>query len=489
MIMGNKESNFKKYKKEKFLPVGPNNEGKIPPQAVELEESVLGAIMLDKEAFNEVCGILEANHFYKESHREIFEAMWSLFRKSEPIDLLTVTQELRDNGNIDMVGGAYFITQLTTRLTSAANVEFHARIVREKFMAREIIRISTNALRNAYEETQDIFELISEIETEYFQLTNNLGQLNASMIGDIYTNIVDDIFNFDPSIQTVATSTGSQELDNCIMGGLRKPNLITLAGRTSMGKTTYALNIAKHVALDLKKPLAIYSYEMSKQELVTNIISNVAGIPSEKITMMDKSVLDILMRNNIRDTILEGQLYIEDSGTLNIVALRSSLKKLKAKYNIEGFIVDYLQLMPNLSGSSSKTREGDVSENSKGLKRVCKELQLWCIDLSQLSRQVENRPGNLPRLSDLRESGSIEQDSDKVIFIFRPEYYGITTFDDGESTIGMAEIIIAKQRNGPLKTIRVRFNKTLGRFEDQGTSTIYLPPPPEPPTGEDEAMF
>ena len=467
----------KNVRVKKIIQVGPNTEGKLPPQNLELEESVLGAIMLDRDAINDAIGILEEVSFYKDAHGTIFSAMLSLFRKSEPIDILTVTQELREMGKLEACGGAFYIMNLTSRLTSAANLEFHARIIQEK--------ISNETIREAYEDTTDIFELKDRTDTSIFNLTNNLSENNSTTLGQIFLRNIKSIEKHDPNEPT-GISTGYPELDRLIGGGLKPGKLIIIGGRPGMGKTTFALNIAEHVSIELEIPGVFYSYEMSEEDLVFKTMANKFDIPLTKLESMDKEVLGILMRSEPYYKLVNSQLHIDENVDKNIVRLRSHVKKMVKKYNIKYIVVDYIQLMPTdkSAGEKSKIREVDVAEISRGLKLIAKEFKITVIALSQLSREsVKRGKGDAPRLEDLRESGAIEQDADIVLFTHRPEYYGILTTNEGESTVGLGEIIGAKNRTGvPNFKCNLTWQGMYSRFVNRSVNDSYIISAPTPQT-------
>jgi replicative DNA helicase len=463
------------YKKKVVVPqVGPNEEGKLPPQATDLEISVLGAILVDKDAINDAIGILDVESFYKDAHGIIFEAMVSLFRKSEPIDLLTVTQELREKGKLEICGGAFYITKLTQGINSSANMEFHARIIQEKFIARELIKISNETIRGAYDDTTDIFELKDSTDTKIFNLTNNLSENNSTTLGEVFLENIKEIENHKPNTP-IGISTGYPDLDKFIKG-LKKGNLIIVGGRPAMGKTTFALNIAEYVSINLNIGVMFYSYEMSKTELVYKVMASRFEIPLEKLTEMDKEVLGHLMKSDPYYEIINSQLHIDDTVTKTIIQVRSHVKKMVKKYNIKVVIVDYIQLMPVSKESKRANREGDIADISRGLKLIAKEFELTVIALSQLSRQSVNRgKGDPPRLEDLRESGAIEQDADIVLFPHRPEYYGIQVDDEGNSTAGLAQIIGAKNRNGvPNFRFNLNWQGMYSRFVNRGVNDSYV---------------
>lgn len=465
-----KTSNFRSALKNKAIQVGPNTEGKLPPQVLELEESVLGAIMLDKEAINTVVEILQPESFYKDAHLTIFKAMISLYTKSEPIDLLTVTQELREQGNLEIVGGAYYITQLTSRLTSAANVEFHARIIQEKYIQRQLIRISNETIRFAYEDTSDVFELLDKTERSMFELTNGLMNKQNRSISDLLIQSIKELEKVKENPNDLTgVPTGFAQLDR-LTSGFQKSNLIIIAARPGMGKTAFVLSLARNMGVDYKRGVAIFSLEMSSIELVNRMLSIESQIPGQVIRdgKLDKAQWEQLMSKITR--LNQAPIFIDDTPQLSVFELRAKARRLKLQHNVSLIVVDYLQLMrADQSNNKNGTREQEISYISRSLKALAKELEIPVIALSQLSRDVEKRTNSKkPVLSDLRESGSIEQDADMVMFLYRPEYYQLATFDDGTPTEGMAEIIIQKHRNGALGEIRTRFIKEYALFTDSG---------------------
>ncbi len=465
-----KTTNIRTALKNKQIQVGPNSEGKLPPQVLDLEESVLGAIMLDKEAINTVVEILQPESFYKDSHLTIFKAMISLYTKSEPIDLLTVTQELREQGSLDMVGGAYFITQLTARLTSAANVEFHARIIQEKHIQRQLIKISNDTIRNAYEDTSDVFELLDKTERTMFELTNGLMNKQNRSIRDLLVQSLKELQKVKENSNDISgVPTGFAELDR-LTSGFQKSNLIIIAARPGMGKTAFVLSIARNLGVNYKRAVAIFSLEMSSIELVNRLLSIESQIPGQTIRdgKLDSAQWEQVMTKIA--VLNEAPIFIDDTPQLSVFELRAKARRLKQQHNISLLIVDYLQLMrAEQSNNKNGTREQEISYISRSLKALAKELEIPVIALSQLSRDVEKRTNSKkPVLSDLRESGSIEQDADMVMFLYRPEYYHIAEFDNGESSDGMAEIIIEKHRNGSQGAIKTRFIKEFALFTDSG---------------------
>jgi replicative DNA helicase len=443
-------------------------QGKVPPQAVDLEEAVLGAMMLEKDAVTAVIDILKPEVFYKEAHQRIFKAIHNLFSKSEPIDILTVTNELKSNGELEMVGGPYYITMLTSRIASAANVEYHARIILQKHIQRELIKISTEIIKDAYEDTTDVFDLLDKAEQNLFNVSETNLRRNYEDMTSLVKQAIEDIEsarNAENSLQGVPS--GYTELDR-ITSGWQKSDLIILAARPSMGKTAFALSIARNVAVDFDMPVAVFSLEMSAVQLVTRLISAESEIPADKLRKGNLAEHEWHQLNSKINNLVDAKIFIDDTPALTIFELRAKCRRLKQQHDIQMVFIDYLQLM-TLGGNNKGNREQEISQISRSLKALAKELDIPILALSQLSRQVENRPGQSKRpiLSDLRESGAIEQDADLVLFIYRPEYYKIDVFDEDQTpTEGIAEIIIAKHRNGAVGDIRLRFVKHLAKFEN-----------------------
>lgn len=435
--------------------------GKIPPQSRELEEAVLGAIMLEKNAFDQVVEILKPECFYVDANQRIFRAMMSLAQKSMPIDLLTVVEELKFSEELDMVGGPFYISKLTNGVVSAANIEAHARIILQKFIQRELIRISGEIIGDAYEDSTDVFDLLDEAESRLFEITNNHLRKNFDSIDVVIMKTIqriDDMRNRQEDITGVPS--GYNSLDS-VTYGWQPSDLIILAARPSVGKTAFALNLARNAALHPTKPtpVALFSLEMSSSQLVQRILSAESEIWLEKIARgrMEEHEMQQLYKKGIQ-RLSTAPIFIDDTAALNIFELRAKCRRLKSKHNVGLIIIDYLQLMSGSSENRNSNREQEISTISRNLKSLAKELQVPIIALSQLSREVEKRKeGNkIPQLSDLRESGAIEQDADMVMFLYRPEYYDITSNEFGESNKGETHVRIAKHRNGSLENIKLK---------------------------------
>jgi replicative DNA helicase len=444
--------------------------GKLQPQAVDLEEAVLGALMLEKNAITVVSDILKPESFYKDSHQIIFQSIKTLFSNAQPIDILTVTSDLRKQGQLEIVGGAYFITSLTNRVASAANIEYHARIIAQKFIQRELIRISTEIQRESFEDSADAFELLDSAERKLFEVSQGNIKRDYKQMNTIVRETIRDIEGLkDKEGGLTGIPSGFTKLDR-ITSGFQKSDLVILAARPGMGKTAMVLSVARNASLLSEQPraIAIFSLEMSNKQLVTRMISGESEIPGEKLRKGTLAPHEWEQLNTKVARLSEAPIFIDDTPALSVFELRSKCRRLKEQNNIEMIIIDYLQLMRgDDSNNKNGNREQEVSYISRSLKALAKELDVPVIALAQLSRASEKRgAAAIPMLSDLRESGSIEQDADMVMFIYRPEYYGITEFEDGGSTHGVAELHIAKHRNGSLDSLRLRFVHEFTKFKD-----------------------
>ncbi|HEY9113474.1 MAG TPA: replicative DNA helicase [Bacteroidales bacterium] len=441
--------------------------GKVPPQAIDLEEAVLGAMMLEKDAVSAVIDILQPKVFYKDSHQRIFEAIARLFGKSEPVDILTVINELKSSGELEMVGGPYYITMLTSRIASAANVEYHARIILQKHIQRELINISSEIIRDAFEDTTDVFNLLDKAEQNLFAVSENNLRRNFEDMPSLVKQAIDEIEAAAKSDEKLSgVGSGFYALDR-ITNGWQKNDLIILAARPSMGKTAFALTMARNVAVEFNKPVAFFSLEMSAVQLVMRLISSESELKSDLLKKGKLAPHEWEQLNNKVTSLVDAKMFIDDTPALSIFELRAKCRRLKQQHDIQMVFVDYLQLMSG-GGDAKGNREQEISQISRSLKALAKELNVPVLALSQLSRAVENRPGQSKRpiLSDLRESGAIEQDADIVMFIYRPEYYKLDEFEDGTSTRRVAEVIISKHRNGPTGEVKLKFIDTFARFEN-----------------------
>ncbi|WP_420581149.1 replicative DNA helicase [Reichenbachiella sp.] len=439
--------------------------GKMQPQAVDIEETVLGALMLEKDALTTVIDILKPQSFYDDRHAKIYEAIVQLFNKSEPVDIMTVTAQLRKNGTLEIAGGAYHIANLTTRVNSAANIEYHARIITEQAIKRDLIRISAKIQEDAFEDTEDVFELLDRTEQALFEISeSNIKKNYAGMQQLMHEAIMEIEARKEHKDGLTGVPSGFTELDR-VTAGWQASDLVIIAARPAMGKTAFVVSAMRNAAVEFGEAVAIFSLEMSSIQLVNRLISAEAELESDKIKKgnLADHEWEQLVHKTARLT--EAPIFIDDTPGLSILELRAKCRRLKAQHDIKMIIIDYLQLM---SGDSSKSgggagnREQEIASISRALKGIAKELNVPVIALSQLSRAVETRGGDKrPQLSDLRESGSIEQDADMVMFLYRPEYYDITEDEDGLPTAGTGEVIIAKHRNGSLENVKLKF---IGRF-------------------------
>lgn len=443
--------------------------GKLPPQAVDLEEAVLGAMMIDKKGVDEAIDILKPEAFYKEAHRYIFEAIEALFKSTQPIDILTVSTQLRKNGKLEAVGGDFYLINLTQKIASSAHIEFHSRIILQKFIQRSLIKISNEIIEDAYDETSDVFELLDQAESKLYDVTQGNIKKSTETAESLVAQAKKRIEEIGKKEGLSGIPTGFHKLD-ALTSGWQPSDLIIIAARPGMGKTAFVLSMARNIAIDSKKGVAVFSLEMSSVQLITRLISSETGLTSEKLRTGKLEPHEWEQLSVKVKDLEEAPLYIDDTPSLSIFDLRAKARRLKSQYDIQLVVIDYLQLMT--AGGNSKgigNREQEISTISRNLKGLAKELEIPVIALSQLSRAVETRgTSKRPLLSDLRESGAIEQDADIVSFIYRPEYYKIDTWDDEEQspTLGQAEFIVAKHRNGGLDNIRLKFLGKFGKFDN-----------------------
>ncbi len=442
--------------------------GKLPPQAIELEEAVLGAMMLEKDAVNDVIDVLSPTSFYKEAHQKIYAVIQELFQNSEPIDILTVTQGLKKKAELDFVGGSYYIAQLTNKIASAANVEFHARIISQKFIQRELIRISSETIKLAYDDTSDVFDLLDKAESDLFKVSEGNIRKNYDKMSSLIHQAVKKIEELSEQEEGLSgVPSGFAGVDK-VTSGWQKSDMIILAARPGMGKTAFVLSMARNCAVEFNKAVGVFSLEMSSLQLVNRLIASETELSAEKLKKGNLEPHEWEQLHARLNKLAEAPLFIDDTPALSIFELRAKARRLKAQHDVQLIIIDYLQLMTG--GSETRgNREQEISTISRSIKSIAKELNIPVIALSQLSRAVETRGGDKrPMLSDLRESGAIEQDADMVAFIYRPEYYGLTEDEAGNSTQGMGELIIAKHRNGSLENVPLKFIAHLAKFEDFG---------------------
>jgi replicative DNA helicase len=461
---------------------------RVPPHSNEAEMSVLGSMMLEKEAAGKAIQILSPDAFYREAHRIIYQAMLALADRNQPIDIITLNDELRRMGKLQDVGGSHYLSELNLRTPTAANVEHHARIVFEKALKRRLISAAMEIMENCYSDGVDAFEEVDRAEQRIFQIAESRSSRSYHSMKRLAIETVEMLetisSRFADGGGMIGVPSGLVKLDG-LTGGFQKSDLVILAARPSMGKTALAMSMARNAAIDYKKAVAFFSLEMAAPQLVMRLISAEAKVDAHRLRTGDlknehwQQIVSTIHR------LTEAPIYIDDTPAMSIMELRARARLMKREHNIEMIVIDYLQLM---SAPKAESREREISMISRGLKQLAKELEIPIIALSQLNRSVESRADKRPMLSDLRESGSIEQDADVVMFVHRPEYYGITVDEDGMPTEGTAEVIIGKQRNGPTGIAKMAFLNQYARFENLAfqydNAPMQLPPP-----GADDAPF
>lgn len=440
--------------------------GKLPPRDTEVEEAVLGALMLEKDAYMEVCDLLTPESFYDPNHRKIYQAISTLGFNQRPIDMLTVTEELRREGTLEEVGGAMYITELTARVFSAAHVGEHARIVAQKHLARKLITFASGIEAKAFDPANDVDDLLQEAEGELFNISQMQLKREVTQVDPVLNQALEQI----QAAANTATGlsglqTGYDGLDK-MTSGWQMSDLIIIAARPAMGKTAFVLSMAKNMAVDFSIPVAIFTLEMANVQLVKRLISNVADLEGEKIKSGQLSPEEWDRLNSRIRQVYSAPLYLDETPGLSITELRTKARRLVREHGVRLIMIDYLQLM-NATGMKLGSREQEVSTISRSLKALAKELNIPIIALSQLNRSTETREDKRPVLSDLRESGAIEQDADIVCFIHRPEYYNKSGVDsEGNDIRGMAELIVAKHRSGGVGDVHLRFVGKYARFEN-----------------------
>ncbi len=471
--------------------------GRIPPQATDVEQSVLGAMLLEREAIPRAIEVLTADSFYGSKHKKIYAAMEGLFDRGNPVDLITLTEELRRRGELDDIGGAYYLTELTTQVASAANVEYHARIIAEKYLLREMIEKMTMLVGEAYDPGSDAFELLDKTEAEIFSISDTQLRRPASSITDVIKSTLQQLEAIHGREGGVTgVPSGFSRLDD-MTSGFQRSDLIIIAARPSMGKTAFALTAARNAALHPQHPagVVIFSLEMGAEQLAQRLLTSEARIDAQAARTGRMKDRDWQALARAAGRLSAAPIFIDDTPGLSVLELRAKCRRLKSEHDIGMVIVDYLQLMHGSATSHNANREQEIAHISRSLKSLAKEINVPVIALSQLNRGVETRGGDKrPHLADLRESGSIEQDADLVCFIYRAERYGITVDEHGNSTEGLAEVIIGKQRNGPIGTVQLAFVDQYARFEN--LTTYYAPPDSGggdgfsmPSPGDDDAPF
>ena len=453
-------------KKPEFKQILTDSSGKLPPRDTELEEIVLGACMLEKDAYMNVCDILVPDSFYDPVNKKIFEAITTLGLNQRPIDMMTVTEQLRRDGTLEEVGGAVHIAELTARVYSSANLEYHAGIVAQKYLARRLINFAVNVETKAYDESNDIEDLLQETESQLFDISQNQLKREVTQIDPIIYTALEQIQSAANNESGLSgLQTGYRELDK-MTSGWQNSDLIIIAARPAMGKTAFVLSMAKNMAVDFNIPIAIFTLEMSNVQLIKRLISNVASLEGEKIKSGNLSPQEEDRLNSRLRNVFGAPLYLDETPGLSISELRTKARRLVREKGVKLIMIDYLQLM-NASGQKLGSREQEVSTISRSLKALAKELDIPIIALSQLNRSTESREDKRPVLSDLRESGAIEQDADIVCFIHRPEYYTRATEDgEGNNIKGLAYLIVAKHRSGGVGDVKLHFVSKYAKFEN-----------------------
>jgi replicative DNA helicase len=449
---------------------------KVPPNSHEAEVSVLGSMMLDRSAIAKAIEILEPDCFYRDAHRKIYETILSLFERGTPVDIITLSEELRKRSVLEYVGGTYYLTEINSQTPTAAAVEHHARIVQERYLKRRLLQTAGNIIHACYDDSTDALEEIDKAESEIFEIAekrmkksyqgmNKLARETFDMIARLTDKGVDQGVSGVP--------TGFVKLDE-MLGGFQKSDLIIIAARPSMGKTALAMSIARNAAIEYNVPIAFFSIEMAAVQLVMRLLSAEAKINAHSIRTGRLGAGELQKIVQVIGQISRAPIFIDDSPSLGMMELRAKCRRLRAEHGVQMVFVDYLQLMHS---PKAESREREISIISRSLKQLAKELDIPIIALAQLNRTVEQRSDKRPMLSDLRESGSIEQDADVVMFVTRPEVYDIQTYEDGSPTEGTAELIIAKQRNGPIGSVKTAYIKDYARFEN--LSFHFEEPPSE----------
>lgn len=479
--------------------------GKLPPQALDLEEAVLGALMLEKNALNAVVEFLKPEHFYDDRHKEIYTAIIDLFKATEPVDMRTVVNQLRKNGKIELIGGAYYIAELTAKVSSAANIEYHARVIMEMAIKRTLIQVASQIHHDAYEDTTDVFELLDKTEQSVFEISDSNLRKNYDNMRNLMARAIQELQVLkDHKDGLTGVPSGFTALDR-ITSGWQKSDLVIIAARPGMGKTAFVVSALRNASVDFKIPVAIFSLEMASVQLVNRMISAEAELEGEKIRKGQLAEHEWAQLVHKTSRLSSAPIFIDDTPALSILELRAKCRRLKAEHNVQLVVIDYLQLM---RGEQGGNREQEIASISRSLKGIAKELSVPVLALSQLSRGVETRGGDKrPQLSDLRESGSIEQDADIVMFLYRPEYYKITVDEEGMPTQGVGEVIVAKHRNGSTGTAKLKFIGKFTKFADFDAPSSYENPfsgmvtresrlntfnpgdEPTPPRGDDETPF
>ena len=432
---------------------------KLPPQHLEAEMAVLGSMLIEEHGIGDAIELLDSSCFYSEANRKIFDCILSLYGGNKPVDILTLIEELKRKDELEKVGGSIYVTSLTTVVPTAANIKHYASIVKEKSILRNLILTATNIISESYDSHGDVERILDKAERNIFEISSKKVDTSFAPIKELIKDSIETIDTlYQRKAHVTGVPTGFADIDS-ITAGLHSSDLIVLAGRPSMGKSAFMTSIAEHVGLVEKIPLVIFSLEMSKEQLVQRMLCAHARVNAHNVRTGFLSQAEWPRLTNAAGKLSEAPIFIDDTAGLSVMELRAKARRLKSQYDIKLIFVDYLQLMQGMRGSENRQQE--ISEISRSLKALARELNVPLIAVSQLSRAVETRQDHRPQLSDLRESGAIEQDADLVALLLREEYYNPT-----EENKGIAEVIIAKQRNGPVGSVKLTFIKDYARFEN-----------------------
>ncbi len=436
-----------------------HQEIRVPPQNIDAEKSVLGSLLIDEEAIGTAIEMLDETWFYEQSHRQIFRAILALYGERKNVDLITLSDKLKSDGILEQVGGISYLSFLIDLVPSAANVEHYANIVKEKGVLRRLIKNATNIIAESYESTGNIDEVVDNAERLIFEVADLKQRSQSVHIKDLVRQSIEKLdFLYQRKQHVTGIPTGFEKFDH-MTSGLQNSDLIIIAGRPSMGKSALAISMAEYVGIEQKKGVGVFSLEMSKEQLVQRMLCSQARVDAHKVRSGFLAPADWPKLTSAAGRLSESKIFIDDTPAISVLELRAKARRLKANQGIELIILDYLQLMR--STVQSESRQQEISEISRSLKALARELNVPVIALSQLSRAVESRQDHKPQLSDLRESGAIEQDADLVVLLMREEYYNPT-----EENKGVADVMIAKQRNGPVGTVKLAFIKEYMRFEN-----------------------
>lgn len=458
-----------------------NNYGHLQPQALDLERVVLGALMIDKDAFSVVSELLHPETFYDPKHQKIYKAIWALSLDEKPVDIMTVMEELKHQGNLEDVGGPAYILELSSHVASSAHIEYHSHILAQKFLARQLISFASEVETGAFDDTVDVDELMQRTEARLFELSQRNMRQDYTDVDPVVKQAL-EILNKAAANKGELTGvpTGYPKLD-AMTSGWQASDLVIIAGRPAMGKTSFALSLARNIAVDYNKPIAFFSLEMNNVQLVNRLISNVCEIDGKKLLNGQLDEDDWKRLDGNVGKLQKAPIYVDDTPGMSIFELRTKARRLVREKGVEIIMIDYLQLM-NANGARFGSRQEEVSTISRSLKGLAKELDIPILALSQLNRTVEGREGiegKRPQLSDLRESGAIEQDADMVLFVHRPEYYRIFEDEKGHDLRGKAQIIIAKHRKGETGDVLLDFRGNFTRFQNPVSSSGFVPATPE----------